>query len=49
MVEVRYSKDGKPYLVFAPEDDASPILSCDLSISHHGDYVVASVVALLRT
>jgi holo-[acyl-carrier protein] synthase len=48
VVEVRHVTDGKPYLAFAPEYDASHILSCDLSISHHGEYVVASVVALLR-
>ena len=48
IVEVCHASEGKPYLAFAAEYDASPILSCDLSISHHGGYVVASVVALLR-
>ncbi|MBI4201824.1 MAG: holo-ACP synthase [Chloroflexi bacterium] len=48
VIEVRHSPQGRPYLVFAPEYDASRVLSCDLSISHHGGYVVASVVALLR-
>lgn|GEM_PF-808304 len=48
VVEVRHTPEGKPYLAFAPEYDASRIASCDVSISHHGGYVVASVVALLR-
>ncbi len=48
IVEVCHTTGGKPYLAFAPEYDASRILSCDLSISHHGGYVVASVVALVR-
>lgn len=48
VVEVRHAPEGKPYLAFGPEYDASRIVSCDLSISHHGGYVVASVVALVR-
>ncbi len=39
---------GKPYQTFATEYDPSHILGCDLSISHHDEYVAASVVALLR-
>ncbi|MBI2171414.1 MAG: holo-ACP synthase [Chloroflexi bacterium] len=48
VIEIRYTPDGKPSLAFGPEYDASRVVSCDLSISHHGEYVVASVVALLR-
>ncbi|MBI4338816.1 MAG: 4'-phosphopantetheinyl transferase superfamily protein [Chloroflexi bacterium] len=48
VVEVRHTPEGKPYLAFASEYDASHILSIDLSISHHGNYVVAVVVALVR-
>ncbi len=49
MVEVRHTPEGRPSLVFAPEYDASRIVSCDVSISHHGGYVTANVVALVRT
>lgn len=48
VLEVKHDRDGKPFLIFAPEYDASPIASCDVSISHTDDYVVACVVALLR-
>ncbi|MBI4311543.1 MAG: holo-ACP synthase [Chloroflexi bacterium] len=47
VVEVRHDDEGRPRLAFAREYDASHILSCDVSISHHGEYVVASVVALV--
>lgn len=49
VVEVRHDAEGRPYLRFAPDYDAGHIASCDVSISHTGDYVVASVVALLAT
>ncbi|MBI4317349.1 MAG: 4'-phosphopantetheinyl transferase superfamily protein [Chloroflexi bacterium] len=47
-VEVRHTPEGRPYLAFAPEFDTARVLSCDLSVSHNGGFVVASVVALLR-
>jgi len=48
VLEVRHDQAGKPFIVFASEYDASRIVSVDVSISHSGGYVVASVVALVR-
>lgn len=48
VLEVRHDADGRPSLAFAPEYDSRHILSCDVSISHSGGYVVACVVALVR-
>ena len=49
VVEVGHTSEGRPYLTFAPEYDTSHLVSCDVSISHSGEYVVASVVALVRS
>jgi phosphopantetheine--protein transferase-like protein len=48
VIEVVHDDDGRPYVKFAAEYDASHMVSCDVSISQAGDYAVASVVALLR-
>ena len=48
VIEVGRDPEGWPFLAFAPEYDASHIVSCDVSISHSGDYAVACVVALVR-
>ncbi|MBI4233382.1 MAG: holo-ACP synthase [Chloroflexi bacterium] len=48
VLEVRHSDEGRPSITFAPEYDASHVVSCDVSISHSGEYIVACVVALLR-
>ena len=48
LLEVRHDPEGKPSLAFALEYDSRHILSCDVSISHSGGYVVACVVALVR-
>ena len=48
IIEVGHTGEGRPYLTFAPEYDTSHVVSCDVSISHSGDYLVASVVALVR-
>ena len=47
-VEVKHAPDGRPYLIFSSDFDASRLVSCDVSISHAGGMVVAVVVALLR-
>ena len=49
IIEVGHDSEGRPYLSFASEYDASHLISCDVSISHSGGYVVASVVALVRS
>ena len=48
VVEIARTSDGRPFIRFAPEYDASRIASVDLSITHCADYAFASVVALLR-
>ena len=48
VVEIAHTATGRPVIRFVPEYDSSHIVSCDLSITHAGDYVVASVVALVN-
>ena len=48
VIEVGHTSEGKPYLTFAPEYDTAHLVSCDVSISYSGGYVVASVIALVR-
>lgn len=48
VVEIAHTAAGRPVIRFVPEYDSSHIVSCDLSITHAGDYVVASVVALVN-
>ena len=48
MVEIVHTPAGRPVIRFVPEYDSSHIASCDLSITHAGDYAVASVVALVN-
>jgi phosphopantetheine--protein transferase-like protein len=48
VVQIAHRPDGRPFLCFAPEYDASRIASLDLSITHCGEYAFASVVALIR-
>ncbi len=47
VVEIAHTPAGRPVIRFVPEYDSSHIVSCDLSITHAGEYVVASVVALV--
>lgn len=49
VVEVVHEPSGRPSLRFGDEFDSSHIASCDVSISHTGDYVVAVVTVLVRT
>ncbi len=46
-VEVRHDATGRPFLVFGSEVGSSRIVSCDVSITHAGNYVVACVMALV--
>ena len=48
VLEIGHTSEGRPFISFAPEYDASRIISLDLSITHSGGYVVASVVALIN-
>lgn len=48
LIEIKNIKSGKPVLNFNKDIDKKNIKSCDLSISHHGDYVIAVVTVLLR-
>ncbi|MBI2964798.1 MAG: 4'-phosphopantetheinyl transferase superfamily protein [Chloroflexi bacterium] len=48
-VQVVREPTGRPALRFSDGFDSSHVLSCDVSISHTGDYVVAVVTALVRT
>lgn len=46
-MEVNYQKSGKPTLKFS-KDFELKLESNDLSISHDGDYIVATFVAQIR-
>jgi phosphopantetheine--protein transferase-like protein len=48
VLEVRHDDDGRPYIVLSPSVDAARPLTWDLSVSHSGDYALASVVATWR-
>ena len=48
VVEIAHTSTGRPVMRFVPEYDSSHVVSCDVSITHAGDYVVASVVALVN-
>lgn len=48
VVEIAHTAAGRPVIRFVPEHDSSHIVNCDLSITHAGDYAVASVVALVN-
>ena len=47
-LEIRHNAEGNPSIVLARFVDREKVLSCDVSISHNGDYAVASVVALVK-
>ena len=47
VVEIGHTDAGRPVIRFVPEYDVSHIVNCDLSITHAGGYVAASVVALV--
>jgi phosphopantetheine--protein transferase-like protein len=47
-VEIQNKKSGKPILKFNGIPQTENIKSYDLSISHHGDYVIAMVAILLK-
>ena len=48
VLEVRHDGDGRPHIVLAPSVRNDSLISSDVSISHSGEYVVASVVTLWR-
>ena len=48
LIEIRNIKSGKPVLNFNDSLSKRDIKSCDLTISHHGDYVMAVVAILLK-
>ena len=48
VVEIAHTAAGRPFVRFVPEYDSSHIVSCDVSITHASDFVVASVVALVN-
>src|SRR3990170_8428085 len=48
IVEIKYDREGKPGIIFAPEFDRSLIISVDVSIAHGGEYAIACVTALVR-
>lgn len=47
-IEISNSKTGKPLLKLSKEISQKNIESCDISISHHGDYVMAVAVFLIK-
>jgi len=47
-VEIQNKKSGKPVLKLNNIPQAKDIKSYDLSISHHGDYVIAVVAFILK-
>ncbi len=46
VLEVQQDDRGRPFIILSQSVDTDGLLSCDVSISHSGDYAVASVVAL---
>jgi len=48
LIEIKNIQSGKPVLKFKGAVAKREIATCDLSISHHGDYVMAVVVILLK-
>ena len=48
VVEIVHTQEGRPSITFAPEYDTSRILNVDLSITHSGQYAIASIVALMK-
>ena len=47
-IEIENSKSGKPFIKFNSPLTQKDIESCDLSISHHGDYVIAMAAFLIN-
>ncbi|MCH8741932.1 holo-ACP synthase [Patescibacteria group bacterium] len=47
-IEIGNLKSGKPFLKLQPKLNQKSIKSCDLSISHHGDYIIAVAVFILK-
>jgi holo-[acyl-carrier protein] synthase len=45
-VIIKYDKAGKPYIVYDENSVSLKISSIDCSISHDGEYVIATVVLL---
>lgn len=48
LIEIKHIKSGKPVLNLNTTINKKNIKSYDLSISHHGDYVIAVVAILLK-
>ena len=47
-IEISNSETGKPILKLSKKISQKNIESCDISISHHGDYVMAVAVFLVK-
>lgn len=47
-IEIGNKKSGKPVVKLAKNLGKGKIVSCDLSISHNGDYAIAVFVALVE-
>lgn len=47
-IEIGNLKSGKPFIELHSASKPNNIQSCDLSISHHGDYIIAVAVFLLK-
>ena len=47
-IEIRNLKSGKPFLKLHSPLKPKNIQSCDLSISHHGDYIIAVAIFILK-
>jgi phosphopantetheine--protein transferase-like protein len=47
IVQLLHEPSGRPALKFGAGFDSRRVVSCDVSISHTGDYVVAVVTALI--
>ncbi len=47
-IEIANKKSGKPVVKLAKNLSKGKIVSCDLSISHNGDYAIAIFVALVE-
>lgn len=48
LIEILNLKSGKPFVRLNPKLGLKNIESCDISISHHGDYVISVAVFIVR-
>ena len=47
-IEISHLPSGKPFVKLYSSLNQKKIESCDISISHHGDYVLSVAVFLIR-